>query len=72
MATLICIEGTTLAQEADTTRASFDEYWCRRGGEQWVVEDKGKILGAFTLKPNQPVAVRTSRPPRTRRDIGSN
>src|SRR5262245_32307599 len=50
----IAEEGTTLAHDAQTTRAGFVESWLGRGGEQWVAESGGSVLGGYTVRANHP------------------
>ncbi len=47
-------EGATYAYDDATTQSDFERDWCGRGGEQWVAEDAGELLGAFTLRANHP------------------
>jgi len=47
-------EGTSYAYDAITTREQFVESWMGRGGEQWVACNDGQLLGAYTLRENQP------------------
>ncbi len=47
-------EGTTYAADETTTQASFLQDWFGRGGEQWVAEAEGQVVGAYTLRPAQP------------------
>ena len=50
----IFAEGTTYAPDEQTSESSFLADWFGRGGEQWVAEAEGKLLGAYTVRPNQP------------------
>jgi len=47
-------EGLMLAHDETTSREDFVDYWLGRGGEQWVAHEGGRLLGAFTLRPNHP------------------
>ena len=47
------LEGATYVQDDVTSEADFSEYWCGRGGEQWVAMLDDAIVGGFTLRPNQ-------------------
>lgn len=46
--------GETYAQDEAATLQEFDEYWRRRGGEQWSAVEGQRWLGAYTLRANQP------------------
>jgi L-amino acid N-acyltransferase YncA len=50
----ILAEGTTSAQAERTAEAEFLRYFFGRGGEQWLAESDGRVVGAYTLRPNQP------------------
>jgi len=50
----IFADGTTYAPDERTSQASFLTDWFGRGGEQWVAEADGRLVGAYTLRPNQP------------------
>jgi L-amino acid N-acyltransferase YncA len=45
-------DGTSYVQDETTTREDFAEYWSGRGGEQWIASGDGRVLGAYTLRPN--------------------
>jgi len=47
-------EGVTYAYDDTTTQRDFERDWCGRGGEQWVADEGGELLGAFTLRANHP------------------
>lgn len=47
-------EGATYAQDESTTEVEFRTYWTGRGGEQWVAEIDGAVVGGFTLRANHP------------------
>lgn len=47
-------EGATYAYDNSTSLRDFERDWCGRGGEQWVADEGGEILGAFTLRANHP------------------
>jgi len=47
-------ESATYAYDNSTTLRDFERDWCGRGGEQWVADEGGEILGAFTLRANHP------------------
>jgi ribosomal protein S18 acetylase RimI-like enzyme len=46
--------GDTYALDATTTAGDFQRYFCDRGGEQWVAERDGRVVGGYTLRANQP------------------
>lgn len=50
----VIAEGETYVQDERTTRADFDVYWTGRGGEQWVAEHAGALVGGYTVRPNHP------------------
>lgn len=50
----VVVDGTTFAADERTTEEEFRRDWTGRGGEQWVAEDEGHVLGAYTLRPNHP------------------
>ncbi len=50
----ILAEGTTYAPDEKTSEAAFLGDWFGRGGEQWVAEAEGRLVGAYTLRSNQP------------------
>ena len=50
----IFADGTTYAPDEQMGKASFLSDWFGRGGEQWVAERDGHLVGAYTLRPNQP------------------
>ncbi|MGO9830515.1 MAG: N-acetyltransferase family protein [Myxococcaceae bacterium] len=50
----ILAEGTTYAADEKTSEATFLADWFGRGGEQWVAEAEGRLVGAYTLRSNQP------------------
>jgi L-amino acid N-acyltransferase YncA len=50
----ILAEVTTYAPDERTTEADLLRDWFGRGGEQWVAETDGRVVGAYTLRPNQP------------------
>ena len=47
-------EGTTYAPDETMGEAAFLRDWFGRGGEQWVAESEGQVMGAYTVRPNQP------------------
>ncbi len=51
---VILAEGTTYAADEKTSPTSFLTDWFGRGGEQWVAESQGRLVGAYTLRSNQP------------------
>lgn len=50
----ILLEGTTYASDEKTSESDFLFDWFGRGGEQWVAESEERVVGAYTLRPNQP------------------
>ena len=46
--------GDAYAQDTVGSVAEVETYWCARGGEQWVAESEGRILGGYTLRANHP------------------
>ncbi len=50
----ILTDGTTFAPDEQTGQARFLADWFGRGGEQWVAEADGRVVGAYTVRPNQP------------------
>ncbi len=50
----ILLEGTTYAPDEQTREPDFLRDWFGRGGEQWVAEAEGRVVGAYTLRSNQP------------------
>jgi len=50
----ILVEGTTYAPDERTAEADFLRDFFGRGGEQWLAESDGRVVGAYTLRPNQP------------------
>ncbi len=46
--------GDAYAQDTPGTALELEVYWCGRGGEQWVAESEGRVLGAYTLRANHP------------------
>jgi ribosomal protein S18 acetylase RimI-like enzyme len=50
----ILADGTTYAPDDEMPEADFLRDFFGRGGEQWVAESSGTLLGAYTLRPNQP------------------
>jgi ribosomal protein S18 acetylase RimI-like enzyme len=50
----ILLEGTTYAPDETMAEADFLRDWFGRGGEQWVAESDGRVVGAYTVRPNQP------------------
>ena len=50
----IFLEGTTYAPDEELREPDFLRDWFGRGGEQWVGESEGRVVGAYTLRPNQP------------------
>jgi GNAT superfamily N-acetyltransferase len=46
--------GDTYAYPADTTRRQARHLWTEAPAEAFVVEDAGRIVGTYTLKPVQP------------------
>ena len=50
----ILADGTTFAPDEQTSQSSFLADWFGRGGEQWVADSDGRLVGAYTLRPNQP------------------
>jgi ribosomal protein S18 acetylase RimI-like enzyme len=50
----ILAEGATYAPDERTTEADFLRDFFGRGGEQWLAESGGQVVGAYTLRPNQP------------------
>ena len=50
----ILAEGTTYAADERTAESDFLRDWFGRGGEQWVAEADGRVVGAYTLRPNHP------------------
>ncbi len=46
--------GDTYAYAADTTRRQARRLWTEAPAEAFVVEDDGRIVGTYTLKPVQP------------------
>jgi len=50
----VVVDGTTFAADERTTEEEFRREWSGRGGEQWVAEAEGRVLGAYTLRPNHP------------------
>jgi L-amino acid N-acyltransferase YncA len=50
----ILAAGTTYAADESTSEADFLRDWFGRGGEQWVAEAEGRVVGAYTLRPNHP------------------
>ena len=50
----ILAEGTTYAPDEGTSEVDFLRDFFGRGGEQWLAESDGRVVGAYTLRPNQP------------------
>ncbi len=50
----ILAEGTTYAPDEGTLEADFLRDFFGRGGEQWLADTDGAVVGAYTLRPNQP------------------
>lgn len=50
----ILTEGTTYALDERTDESDFLRDWFGRGGEQWMAETESGVVGAYTLRPNQP------------------
>jgi ribosomal protein S18 acetylase RimI-like enzyme len=50
----IFLDGTTYAADEGMTKEAFLNDFCGRGGEQWLAESEGRILGAYTLRANHP------------------
>jgi ribosomal protein S18 acetylase RimI-like enzyme len=50
----VIVEGTTYAPDEETSAEDFLRDWTGRGGEQWVAEGAGGVVGAYTLRRNQP------------------
>jgi ribosomal protein S18 acetylase RimI-like enzyme len=50
----VILDGTTFAPDERTREEDFLRDWRERGGEQWVAVDDVRLLGAYTLRPNQP------------------
>lgn len=50
----IAAEGQTYVQSESISEAEFVEYWTGRGGEQWVAELQGEVVGGYTLRANHP------------------
>ena len=50
----IFADGTTYAADEGMSRESFLGDWFGRGGEQWVAESQGRLVGAYTLRANHP------------------
>jgi ribosomal protein S18 acetylase RimI-like enzyme len=50
----ILVDGTTYAPDEQTTESDFLRDFFGRGGEQWVAESEGRLVGAYTLRSNQP------------------
>jgi ribosomal protein S18 acetylase RimI-like enzyme len=50
----VFLDGTTYAPDEAMTEAAFLGDWTGRGGEQWVAESEGRLLGAYTVRRNQP------------------
>lgn len=46
--------GDAYAQDIPGSLVDLEVYWCGRGGEQWVAESEGRMLGAYTLRANHP------------------
>jgi ribosomal protein S18 acetylase RimI-like enzyme len=47
-------EGETYAPDERMSESEFLRDWFGRGGEQWAAESEGLVVGAYTLRPNQP------------------
>lgn len=47
-------EGSTYAHDETTDERTFADYWFGRGGVQWGILQNGRVVGAYTLRPNQP------------------
>jgi ribosomal protein S18 acetylase RimI-like enzyme len=52
--TEIIAAGETYVQDSTMTESEFQAYWWGRGGEQWVAEHAGRVLGGYTLRANYP------------------
>ena len=50
----VFLDGTTYAPDESMTEAQFLGDWSGRGGEQWVAESDGRLVGAYTVRRNQP------------------
>jgi ribosomal protein S18 acetylase RimI-like enzyme len=50
----ILADGTTYAPDEGMRAADFLRDWFGRGGEQWMALRAGRVVGAYTLRPNQP------------------
>jgi len=50
----VVAEGATYAADEATSEGDFLRDWTGRGGEQWVAADGERVVGAYTLRPNQP------------------
>lgn len=50
----ILTEGTTYAPDERTEESDFLRDWFGRGGEQWMADTERGVVGAYTLRPNQP------------------
>jgi ribosomal protein S18 acetylase RimI-like enzyme len=50
----VILDGTTFAPDERTQEGDFLRDWTARGGEQWVAVADVRVLGAYTLRPNQP------------------
>jgi L-amino acid N-acyltransferase YncA len=49
----IVAAGDTYGYRRDTTRAQAQLVWMQTPQQTWVLEDDGRILGTYYLKPNQ-------------------
>lgn len=50
----VFLDGTTYAPDETMPEAQFLGDWSGRGGEQWVAESDGRLVGAYTVRRNQP------------------
>jgi L-amino acid N-acyltransferase YncA len=50
----IFLDGTTYAADETMTEEAFLRDFFGRGGEQWLAEAAGQVLGAYTLRSNHP------------------
>ncbi|MBK7535418.1 MAG: GNAT family N-acetyltransferase [Myxococcales bacterium] len=50
----VVVAGETYVQDETFAEAAFAPYWSGRGGEQWVAELDGAVVGGYTLRANHP------------------